>query len=188
MGKLLNSTGALAQSCGVIGRFAQEIAGISATTRLLSLNAAVEAARAGAAGRSFGVIAASVRQLAENTQAAAVQIARSSEEITGHLTLTTEAVRRTGALMEECTGSVQALDASARSSREVVDGLARDVQGFGGAFQRQVEVIGAMERESQGLVQVLREGQHHARLLDATSRAMAQTSTALSQRLSGLQG
>jgi hypothetical protein len=188
MGKLLESTGALARSCGVIERFAQEIAGISATTRLLSLNAAVEAARAGAAGRGFGVIASSVRQLSENTQAAAVQIAGASKEISRQLALTTDAVRETSGLMEDCTGRIGELDSSARSSREALDGLARDVQGFGRSFHRQVEVTGAMQQESRGLVEVLREGQRHAQLLDATSQAMAGTSAALSRRLSGLQG
>ena len=187
MRKLHASTDALNRSCGVIEQFAQEIAGISATTRLLSLNAAVEAARAGAAGRGFGVIAGSVRQLSESTQAAAVEIARASKDITHHLSLTTDAVSKTNALMEECSGSVAALDASARASREVVDALARDVQGFGDTFGRQVQVIDAMQDETRGLVQVLHEGQRHAQLLDATSHGMSQTSAALSQRLAGLQ-
>jgi methyl-accepting chemotaxis protein len=185
--RLLASTGALVRSCQAIGQFAQEIGGISATTRLLSLNAAVEAARAGAAGRGFGVIASAVRELSGNTQAAAVQIARASQDIAQQLAATTEAVRLTGSFMDDCAERVKTLDASARASREVVEGLAHEVQGFGRSFQRQAEVIGAMEHESQELVEVLREGQRHAQLLDATSRAMTQTSAALSQRLSGLQ-
>lgn len=187
MSGLLASTDALAESCTVIGRLTQEIGGISATTRLLSLNAAVEAARAGSAGRGFGVIAGSVRELSESTQSAAVQIARAGEQIARHLALTTEAVRQTHALLEDCAGRIDALDASARSGREVVDGLVREVHGFAGSFQRQVDAISAMQGESRGLVDVLREGQRHAQLLDATSQAMASTSAALSQRLSSLQ-
>jgi methyl-accepting chemotaxis protein len=187
MRSLLDATTALARSCSAIEGFAQEIAGISATTRLLSLNAAVEAARAGAAGRGFGVIAASVRQLSENTQSAAVQIAAASKEISRQLALTTGAVRETSGLMEDCAGRMGELDASARAGREVVDGLAREVKGFGESFHRQVAETRTMEQESRGLVQVLREGQRHAQLLDATSQAMARTSAALSQRLSGLQ-
>jgi hypothetical protein len=89
--------------------------------------------------------------------------------------------------MEDCAARIRALDGSARDSHAVVEGLARDVQGFGGSFQRQVQEIGAMEQETQGLVQVLREGQRHAQLLDAASRSMARTSAALSQRLSSVQ-
>lgn len=184
---LLQSTGALARSCTAIEQFAGEIGSISATTRLLSLNAAVEAARAGSAGRGFGVIAGSVRQLSEDTQAAAVQIARASEDIARQLETTTRAVQQTGTLMEECAGRIGALDGSARAAREVLDGLARDVGGFGDSFRRQMEVIAALDGESRGLVQVLREGQRHAQLLDATSHAMTQTSAALTRRLSSLQ-
>ncbi|QJW83904.1 c-type cytochrome [Ramlibacter terrae] len=88
---LLETTQALHHSRSEIARFADQIRAISMTTRLLSLNAAVEAARAGAAGRGFSVIATSVRSLSEDTQQAAQQIRRASEDITRQLGATSRA-------------------------------------------------------------------------------------------------
>lgn len=185
--QLLQAAESLARSRSEIARFADQIEAISATTRLLSLNAAVEAARAGAAGRGFSVIASSVRRLSEDTQQAALQIRRASEDISQQLVATTQAVRQTSALMDEGAGRIAALDTSARANQALADGMHQEVQGFRGSFQRQVGRVQAMDRESQALATALEEGRSHADLLDATSASLAQTSEALLQRLSNLQ-
>ena len=54
---------------------------IARTVRLISLNARVEAARAGEEGRAFGVIAQEIKALAEQTEAASVEMGQSVAEI-----------------------------------------------------------------------------------------------------------
>jgi methyl-accepting chemotaxis protein len=68
-----------------IQNFVAQIGGIADQTNLLALNAAIEAARAGDAGRGFAVVAEEVRKLAEESNAAAKNIASLAETITGDL-------------------------------------------------------------------------------------------------------
>lgn len=66
----------------MIGKLTDEILDISKRTNLLSLNASIEAARAGSSSHGFSVVASEIRSLAESSKNAAGKIQDISEVVT----------------------------------------------------------------------------------------------------------
>ena len=120
-----------------ITKIAKDIEDIAFQTNILSLNASVEAARAGAAGKGFAVVANEVKQLA----AKSAEAAQSATEMVNN----TKAIIQTGVVLTADTaGSLQAIsDVSAQIST-ISDQLAAAVQGQELALAEMEERISAI--------------------------------------------
>jgi methyl-accepting chemotaxis protein len=90
---------ALSQAAGRIGDVVKLITAIAEQTNLLALNATIEAARAGEAGRGFAVVASEVKQLASQTAKATDEI---GTQIAGMQAATNESV----AAIKEIGGTI----------------------------------------------------------------------------------
>lgn len=105
--------GALESESTRIGQFVEVITGVAGQTNLLALNAAIEAARAGEAGRGFAVVADEVRKLAERTAHAAKEIAQLVEQIHGQTAATRGGIDTLGGAITDLHQRIEAQQHSA---------------------------------------------------------------------------
>jgi methyl-accepting chemotaxis protein len=151
-----------------IRKAVQVIQEIARQTNLLSLNAAIEAAKAGAQGKGFAVVAEEVRKLAERSRQAAVEIegllVESHEAVESGLTAATTTKRLLVEIHQAISGMSSmikeigsATHEQANTSEDVakqVDGVSREIGQNAAATQQMSATVQEIARTASSLARV----------------------------------
>ncbi|WP_153774268.1 methyl-accepting chemotaxis protein [Pseudomonas sp. MNR3A] len=184
MDRCLTSMQHLAGESQRIGSILDVIKSVSEQTNLLALNAAIEAARAGEAGRGFAVVADEVRGLAQRTQQSTEEI----EHLIESLHQGTDEV--TSLLDSSRTLTEQSVELSRRAG-DALGQITRTVSNIQGMNQ---QIATASEEQSVVAEQINRSVISVREASDHTSSASEQTATSsgelqqLGQQLRGMVG
>ncbi len=151
----------LGESSQEIGEIVQLISDITEQTNVLALNAAIQAASAGEAGRGFTVVAEEVQRLAERSGEATKHIGAIVKSIQRDTQDAVEAMERSTRGVVEGTKTADEADQALREIEQVSSRLAELIGSISGATQQQAvsaaQVAGKM-KIILGITQLTTEG------------------------------
>lgn len=146
------------------------ISDIADQTNLLALNAAIEAARAGEAGRGFAVVADEVRKLAEKTMA-------STNDVSSAVTAIQTSAQQSVGRMEEALSEVEKATARATESGEALKKIVLNVEDTADQVQA---IATASEEQSAASEEINRSITNVNDMSGQTAQSMAEAAKAVS--------
>lgn len=148
----------LATSAQKIGDVLTMISEIAEQTNLLALNATIEAARAGEAGKGFAVVASEVKELAEQTAKATDEISQQIGDIQSATKVAVTSIRGITDTMEEVNAITNSIAAAVEEQDSATAEISRNVQeaaaGTGEVTENITGVNGAVAETRQSAEQM----------------------------------
>lgn len=146
--KVVESIHVLEEKSASIVKFIDVINEISEETSLLSLNASIEAARAGDAGRGFAVVAEEIRKLADGSMNAANEIQKVVKEIIEQTKGTVNTAKQAEGIVSVQTSIVNKTIEAFNNMNTSVEALAASLQGVG-------DSVSSMEEERRDTLRAI---------------------------------
>lgn len=147
---IAKATETLSSNAERIGEIIEAVKDLAEQSNLLAINAAIEAAKAGESGKGFAVVAGEMRQLAEASRGAAVQVGAILGEVQKGTHLTAQATEqgseRARAAVTLAEGAGTAIGGLARANRDS-SGAAREITEGARRQTTDVEQIGQALRD-----------------------------------------
>jgi twitching motility protein PilJ len=175
----------LGESSQEIGEIVELISDITEQTNVLALNAAIQAASAGEAGRGFTVVAEEVQRLAERSAEATKHIGAIVKSIQRDTQDAVEAMERSTQGVVEGTRTADEADRALREIGQVSNRLAELIGSISDATQRQAGVatkVAASMKDILGVTQLTMDG---TRKTAASAEKLTALADGLKQSVSG---
>ena len=173
--RLKDDMGNMGKHAEGIGEVLNVISDIADQTNLLALNAAIEAARAGEAGRGFAVVADEVRKLAEKTMTATKEVGDAITTLQAGTRRNIQSFDTTVATIQKAADMANASGEALRSILEMTNETSRRVGDIAGASRDQsaeAEHMGTLFAEIQNFAETT--GDSMSRASDTMVRVSAQ--------------
>ncbi len=186
--KLSGVLSQLDHQSGEIGRIINVINDIADQTNLLALNAAIEAARAGEAGRGFAVVADEVRKLAEKTMTATKEVEEAIRTIQLRSQDAMKSMTETERQVQESTELANQTGEALRQIMSRIEDMVMRVSQIATAAEEQSAAAEEINRSIEDIANISREADDGAEQAAAATRELADLSQELLTLAIGLSG
>ncbi len=166
----------LGERSNKISDIVNTISGISEQTNLLALNAAIEAARAGEAGRGFAVVADEVRKLAEESRTATEQIAVLIEDIKKEIISSVETMDRNYVQVTEGNQSIQEALKSFETIPVLVDNVSQSLTKMVASAEENATGANLLNSSVQQVTSAMQQVSSAAQQLSANAEELSRLS------------